>query len=338
MLDVLRKNASSWFSKALLGLIALIFALYFGFSGGGPPQGGTAPIAKVNGQNIPSGHFNQMVSNQLEIYQRLGTQKTGPEFQQVLQAQALQRLVSQTLLAQAAHRFGLHISDVELATTIRSNPSFQREGRFDEQFYLNQFKPFYERQNGQNYEFALREDLLQERLREVLKQADVVSQASAQEEIRLRETELRFLKLQIPFGPGEGARSKDEALKVADEWIQARQSQLSGKETLKIHQLETSEVGPKPLNALSAFFGGAEGLPLLSCLAHLEPGQVCPKAYPLSDQMVAVALLERNQKEPDAQAVQDMENQLKTAKQNLILTGVVNYLTQQAKIETYLNP
>ena len=125
MLDFFRKNASSWFSKALLGGIALIFALYFGFSGGGPPSGGTAPIAKVNGDNIPSGLFNQEVQNQLSLYQKLGQDLQTPDLQKVVQTQILQRLVAEVLLSQEATKLGLHITDVELANTIRRTPSFQ---------------------------------------------------------------------------------------------------------------------------------------------------------------------------------------------------------------------
>ena len=71
---------------------------------------------------------------------------------------------------QEATKLGLHITDVELANTIRRTPSFQRDGRFDEQFYIKQFKPYYERTNGQNFEYSLREDLLRIKFRQVLNQ------------------------------------------------------------------------------------------------------------------------------------------------------------------------
>jgi peptidyl-prolyl cis-trans isomerase D len=337
MLEFLRQKASGWFAKILLGLIALIFAIYFGFSGGGVPQGGTAPIAKVNGENIPSGLFNQMVDNQVQAYQRLGNAAGGAEFQQMLQTQILQRLISGALLAQEAHRLGLHISDAELAAAIRSDASFQKDGRFDEEFYLTQFKPFYERQNGINFEYGLREDLLQDRLKQVLQQTNVVSRAALEDELKLKDTELKIVKVTVPFvTQGEG-RSKEEAAQIAGQWIQARQEKKSGDEIVKQHQLESGEMEPKSVQTLISFFGGTMGLPILSCLLGLEPGQVCPEAHPVGNKLVAVELVERSQKAPDPEAAPAMERQLQVAKQNLILTGVSNVLTRQAKIETFLN-
>lgn len=337
MLDYLRNRVSGWFSKGLLILIALIFAIYFGTQGGGPPQGGTSPIAKVNGENIPSGLYNQMVTNQMEVYQKLGNTAQGAELEQLLQTQILQRLISSTLLAQEAYRLGLHISDVELATAIRSDPSFQKDGRFDEDFYLTQFKPYYERQNGVNFEYGLRQDLLQDRLKQVLQQTNVISRAALEDELKIKDTEMKVLRITVPFvTEGEG-RSRDEAMQIARQWIGERQGKKSGEEILKPHQLEATEVGPQPLQSLISFFGGTAGLPLLSCLAASPSGQVCPEPLAVGNNWVAVELLERTQKAPNPEAAQAAEQQLKIGKQNIILTGVTNYLTRQAKIETFLN-
>jgi parvulin-like peptidyl-prolyl isomerase len=339
MLEYLRKNASSWLAKGIFGLIALIFALYFGFTKSSSKYGGsgvTTPIARVNGQSIPSGLFSQMVGRQMEIYQKLGNAGKGQELEQLLQSQVLQHLISSTLMAQEGHRLGLHISDAELAEAIRSDAAFQKNGSFDEDFYLNQFKPFYERQNGVNFETGLREDLLQERFRQVLEQANVISQASLQDELKLQGTELKFIEVTVPFGTEGEGHTREEAMGIAREWIQARQAKKTGEDILKKYKIEAVEMGPKPLAALSAFFGGMDGLPILSCLVISQPGQACPEPHVVENNIVAVELMERTQKPQDLEAAKAMENQLKMAKQNLILAGVSNYLTRHAKIETFL--
>ena len=327
-------------SKAIFGLIALIFALYFGFTKSSSKYGGgggvTTPIAKVNGENIPTGLFTQMAGRQMDMYQKLGAATKGPELENLIQTQTLQHLISGTLISQEARRLGLHISDAELAQAIRSDAAFQRNGGFDEDFYLNQFKPYYEREYGVNFETGLRDDLLQDRFRQVLTQTNVVSQASLQDELKLQATELKFLKLTIPVaGQGPG-HTREEAMQIAKEWIQARQAKKSGEDILKKYQLEATEIGPKSVVSLTPFFGGADGLPVLSCLITTQPGQVCPEAHLVQSSVVAVELKERTQKPLDSEAVQNMENQLKAGKQNLIVAGVTNYLTRHAKIETFL--
>ena len=336
MLEYLRQRASSWLSKVILGVIALIFALYFGFSGGGAPQGGTAPIAKVNGQNIPSGLFNQNVQSTTQVYQQFGNQTGNPDFQKVIQSQVLQRLISGTLLSQEANKLGLHITDVELAKAIRTNPNFQQDGRFNEEFYLKQFKPYYERQNGQNFEFSLREDLLKARFIQILDQASIVSQNQVKDAQTVQGTQLKLRKLEVPFDTADGGRNKEAAEKIAQDWIQARQDKKAGQEVLKKHNLDVSEVDSKPVAALLAYFGKNTSLPVLLCLLNLEAGQVCEKPFTIGKTIVAVELVERSQKEKSEKPTEQIETQLNQAKRNQVLTGVTNLLTRQAKIETFL--
>ncbi|MDX1387386.1 MAG: SurA N-terminal domain-containing protein [bacterium] len=338
MLDFLRKNASSWLSKVILGIIALIFALYFGFSGGGPPAGGTAPVAKVNGENIPYGLFNQTVQNRMSIYQQMGTANQNPDLQKIVQSQVLQGLIANTLMAQEAHQLGLHITDVELAESIRNNPGFRQNGVFNEEFYLKQFKPYYERVNGQNYEYSLREDLLKDRFRQVLDQTNVVSAAQVQDTMAAQDTQLTISKLEVPFGESEGDLSKEEAKKIAQDWIAAQKEGKGGEDLLKKHELKAEAVEPKSLQALSAYFGAKGSLPIMLCLVELEPGEVCPEPFQVRKYILAVALKDKSLQETDEQQQDQMKQQLIRAKQGQILTGVTNFLTRQAKIETFLTP
>jgi parvulin-like peptidyl-prolyl isomerase len=337
MLEYLRKNASSFFSKALLGLIALIFALYFGFTGGGgPPQGGTAPIAKVNGESIPNGLFMEAVQGQVSVYQNLGQNSVPRDLQKVLEVQTLQRLINNTLFSQAARQLGLRVTDEELAEAIRENPAFQRNGMFDEEFYLKQFKPYYQRQNGQDYEFSLREQLLQERFRQVLEQANVVSEQQVRDTVAVENTMLNLLKVEIPIGKNPGERDKETAVKIAREWIAAKQNSQPAKKILEEHSLEEIETGEKSLQTLQTLFGGADSLPILLCILQTKPGEVCPDPIQVGEKIIAVQLLEGKNAQPDDTQSGEMRRQLAQANLTQVLTGVADLLKREAKIETFL--
>lgn len=325
------------FSKILLGAIALIFALYFGFTGGGTPGGGTAPIAKVNGQNIPSGRFAQEVENQANFYRQLGQDKASQDFRKVLEAQALQRLILGTLFAQEAHKLGLRITDVELADAIRSNPTFRRNGVFDENFYLKKFKPYYQRQNGQDFEYTLREDLLSQRFREVLEKATVVSDRQVANAILVGDIKLNSLRLEIPLGTGEGDFSPEEAKKIAEEWINAKKENKSTKSILKDNELKESETGLKSLLILQSYFGKEDSLPILNCLLKIEPKQVCDQPHKSGQNLLALALMEREDTKPEEEKIFNMNRQISAAQKNQIFTGVSDLLIRQAKIETFVN-
>jgi len=337
MLEYLRKNASSFFSKVLLGAIALIFAIYFGFQGGGNPLTGSAPIAKVNGESIPTGLFNQSVQRQLAFYQQLGQNNDSADFQKLIQSQVLQGLVANVLFSQEARSWGLRITDAELAQAIRSIPGLQQNGRFNEEYYLKSYKPQYQYETGQDFEFTLREELLQERFREVLDQASVVSKQQVMDSLLAKDTQLKIQQLEVPFGTGEeGSLDLKQAQTIAGEWIQAKKENKGTQKILEESSLKEIEVGPQSLQALQALYGGPSSFPILSCLLELQPGQVCEEAFELPKKVVALKLVERQIAEPEKKDILQMNQQIATATKNQILTRARDLLTKDAKIETFL--
>ncbi len=337
MLEYLRKHGSSFFSKLLLGLIALIFALYFGFSGGGPPVGGTAPIAKVNGQGIPSGLYFQSVQDQLSAFQKMGQGSAGDDLQKTVESQVLQTMISRVLFSQAAHDLGLRVTNQELADSIRKNPLFQSDGQFNENFYLDQFKPFYQNQNGQDFEYTLREMLLTDKLRNVIDQAGIVSRLNLEDTALVHGTQLKVRRVEIPLGKEPNKYGKDKAVELAQEWIALRKENKPTEEFSKEKDLREEETELKNLQYLQAYFGGEDSLPILYCLLTLKPGEVCMEPYQVGNTLVAVQLSERQDASPNPEETEKLKNQLATATQNQFLSGVNDLLTQKAKIETFLS-
>ncbi len=80
MLDHLRKHSKSWIIKSILGFMTVGLVLFFGYSGlqkasKGDGRGDLASIAKVNGENISEGQFQQAYEAQLKFYEQIYEKK-----------------------------------------------------------------------------------------------------------------------------------------------------------------------------------------------------------------------------------------------------------------------
>jgi hypothetical protein len=333
MLEALRKHSRSWGSKLIFGAIALIFALYFGFSfNQGPPGGPAAPVAKVDGETIPFGLFTQTVQNQTALLERFNPGKIPEETFRVVENQVLQSLIGKTLLAQEAHHLGLRVPDLQLAEEIRGNPAFQKDGRFSESFYLNQFKPYFERENGEDYEDALRQDLLLEKLRDALEKAAVVSTRQAETQKKLQQTQLNVKQWSLAIQKGDAA-SRDQALKLAREWIADDKIPEGSADSPKPAVTET---GLKPVSELIQQLGREDSLPPLQCLLEIQAGKKCDSPFQIGDQIVAVQLLEKKTLESNPLEPDSIASQVAQGRKFQVLTAVQNLLTREAKIETFL--
>ncbi|MBU1277206.1 MAG: SurA N-terminal domain-containing protein [Proteobacteria bacterium] len=161
MLQLMRKHAGNWMIKILLGAIALAFALSWGVYNYGD---GPARVAvKVNGETISEVRASEVYANLAEQ----AKQRFGAQFDQVapllnLRQQALDQLVDQVLLNQAANQLAVQVGNQEVAARVAATPMFQKDGRFDERIYRlilerNRLAPA-------DYEAGLRQELKMEKL------------------------------------------------------------------------------------------------------------------------------------------------------------------------------
>ncbi len=123
---------TSWLNRTILILIALSFVMGFGYFGvinltNTGVSTGTA--AEVNGEKIPLVQFYNVRENLYDQFGE-GLQNIPPEAMQFFNVRALQQLVEAKLLAQKAQQLGFTVSDDELSESIRTNPSFQQDGKF----------------------------------------------------------------------------------------------------------------------------------------------------------------------------------------------------------------
>jgi len=189
MLDVLRKHASSWLIKVILGAIIISFAFFFGYNRmtrakravGGLTQG-TAAI--VNGVEISDTEFKFFLDRNLDrLRETFKGEGMAESLQKFAQQMTLQQLVQRELLFQTAQKVGIKITDGELAAMIRKNPELIKDGEFDPIFYRHQYLPYFENRFGINYEELVRQDLAIEALERLF--AGIDSQPAAGNESTL---------------------------------------------------------------------------------------------------------------------------------------------------------
>ena len=164
MLDGIRANAQSWGVKLAFGIIIIVFV----FWGIGSFTGPKGYVATVNDMHITEIEF-QKVYGSMEQNLRASYPDLTPELLKGLQLeqQVLQRLVMKKLLESEAERIGLEISPYELRLAVQDMPYFlNKDGKFDKDEYLRVLKA--SGLTPAQFESGLREDMLPEKLQELL--------------------------------------------------------------------------------------------------------------------------------------------------------------------------
>ena len=138
MMDSLRTAANSLVLKIIFGIIIVSFILTGVSSyliGGGANY-----AAKVNGQEIGRGQFeNAVASERNRMQQQLGDQfselAANENYMKTMRQQVLNRLIDESLLDQYARELGLSISDEQVKQAIFQTQAFQTNGKFDNARY-----------------------------------------------------------------------------------------------------------------------------------------------------------------------------------------------------------
>jgi len=138
MMDNLRTAANSVVIKIIFGIIIVSFILT-GVSGY-LIGGGDSYAAKVNGQEISRGQFENAVAGERNrMQQQLGEQfselASNENYMKTMRQQVLDRLIDEALLDQYARHLGLGISDEQVKNAIFATKAFQNNGTFDNTRY-----------------------------------------------------------------------------------------------------------------------------------------------------------------------------------------------------------
>lgn len=166
-------------AQVILGLLIIPFA-FFGMEYYTRNTGQSDAVATVNGSAITQREFAEELRRQQErLRQAFGANVDvealdTPETRRAL----LDSLIAQRLVADAALRAGLTVSDSKLRETIASVPAFQSEGRFSRPTYEALLRA--QGETPQSFESRLRLDMLISRLGEAVGGTAIVSREVAE--------------------------------------------------------------------------------------------------------------------------------------------------------------
>ncbi len=187
MLEQIRRNVRNPWIQAILGLIILVFILFFGW---GMDSQKPTYVAKVNGEAVDFRAYQQAYNGLVRLYQEAYQDDlTGDRLKELgLGRRAADQLVDQILLLQEAGRRRLKVSDQELKQAIDTVGVFQNQGAFDKTLYLqvldaNRITPL-------EYEASKRRELTIGKIDQAIRGEATVSDAEVEAEYRERHTQL----------------------------------------------------------------------------------------------------------------------------------------------------
>ena len=161
----MRKHAKSWLIKALIAIIAVVFVFYFGYSF---TSDQAMKIAYVNGELINGPEYEKVYRDMITSLQAKYAGMWNDNIIKILnlKKRALESLITQRLMAQAAKELGLDVTEEEIQKAIMNYPAFQINGRFDMRRYQsllanNHMKP-------EDFEAGITSELLDKKLKQFL--------------------------------------------------------------------------------------------------------------------------------------------------------------------------
>ena len=165
VLSLMRRHAKSWIIKFLVGIIAVVFVFYFGYSFTATRG---LKIAYVNGELINEAEYEKAYRELIETMRRQYQDMWNDDLIKTfnMKQRALDGLINQKLISQEAQKLGLDVTESESQKAIMNYPAFQVNGRFEMRRYQallsqNRMKP-------EDFEASMALQLLDTKLKQFL--------------------------------------------------------------------------------------------------------------------------------------------------------------------------
>lgn len=174
----MRKYATSWLIKVLLGAIVVVFVLW---GVGSYKSQKESRVAVVNGETITIEEFKSAYTAMVEQLRRQFGNSLNDELLKAFQVKqrVVNDIIDKRILLAEAERLNFRVTDAELSQTIRNFGAFQSNGMFDANLYqrllsLNRLTP-------EEFEAQQREAMLMTKLRAYIEGNIKVSEAEVME-------------------------------------------------------------------------------------------------------------------------------------------------------------
>ncbi len=232
MLSLMRKHATSWLIKIILGAIVVVFVLW-GVGSWTSQRSGM--VATVNGEMITVEDYRAAYKRLIEQVRQSFGNNLNDELIKTLQLekQALNQLIDNILMRQAASELEMRVSDEELSQSIRNISAFQTAGVFDPRLYQgvlnrNDLTP-------EAFEMSQRDALLMNKLNNLIIESVKVSDEEASEWFMWNDA-----MVNLDFYLLETDRYKDIAVTPEEiqEFFESRKESYKTEPALKVRYIK----------------------------------------------------------------------------------------------------
>ena len=162
MLGIMRKYKQSIIIKLVFGVIVLSFigTIFLVWGKGEKGLSGTEFAARVGKTNISFDEYQRYLYRLRNIYSQLYGRTITPEIekQMGLKKKALENIIDNALVRNAAHDMGIEVTKEEVEKEISTVPAFQKDGAFSFQLYQERLRG--ERMTPTYFEESVKDDLL----------------------------------------------------------------------------------------------------------------------------------------------------------------------------------
>jgi len=186
MLKFMRAHATSWIIKVIIGVIIVVFVLFYG---GQWYEQRQSTVATVGHQRITKAEFDRTYHAVLEYYTKIFGRQLSPDLLKGLdlKQQALDQLIDAAVVNHEAQRIGLRVSEAELIETIRKDPNFQRGGTFNRALYEQIVGSM--GLDNETFQAMIKRDLLNQRMAHLIGDSAVVLTEEEVKELYFLENE-----------------------------------------------------------------------------------------------------------------------------------------------------
>ncbi len=236
MLNFIRNHAQGWIAWFIVGLISIPFALW----GINSYLSGSsaAVVAEVNDSPITQTELQ----TSLQQYRDRMRSMMGDQFDPAMfdsataKKDVLDGLVDQRLLRDASQTLKQRISDAAISQFIRSTPAFQRDGKFDSDYYVMVLARV--GYTPTQYEAQLRADLLSQELTKNIQGSAIASVKLLNEALRLERQQRELAYGIIPIQQFVEQVSVDDA--EVKQNYENHQAAYTAPEQVKLNYIELS--------------------------------------------------------------------------------------------------
>lgn len=234
MLLAIRDRISGVLAWVIIILICIPFGLwgiqeYFGY-------GQDSYALVVNGEEVSKNNYNRLYSNNREALMRSFGGRLPAFFDdaEFLRKQTLDVLTEQELLKQLANKNGFRVSAATVVESIMSIPSFQKDGKFDQETYTLQMKSA--GQSTAGFEQDIRDQIVLNQIRQGVSSTAFVSQKTLtqQAKIKYQTRDISYITLPI------AAYNKDIGVSDSEinEYYENNKNTLLTEEQLSVEFIE----------------------------------------------------------------------------------------------------